>query len=477
MVVDMISTLHPFISDKAFNKKVFLLAFPIVLQGFLTQLVSLADNIMIGQLGSLPVAAISISNRIIFIMNLAIFGSISGAEIFGTQFFGNRDYKNEARIFWMKGLFSFSFGILTIALLTFFQKPLLSLWLHDTKQNTAAALSYAHEYLTALYFGIPFYCLSQAAVSTLKENGRTIICMESAVFALALNLVGDYLLIFGHFFFPALGCKGAAIATSISRMGECVFVLFWIIIHHNQLPFTDCLFEGLHLDRNLTIDVMKKAVPLMSNEILWSIGLAFFSACYSTRGLAAISALAIVDVAVQIFKTLYTSIGSVISILIGQELGKGKIENAVEKDKKLIVMAVLAALAAMVLSTIISPLFASLYNVDASIRQMAVTLIRIEALLSPLNSFNFACYFTIRSGGNTMVTFFMDAGLTWIIGGPLVYLLSRSTLEIFPLYFLSQLYLVLKIIPMSQYVHSRRWARNLTGQMNREKGRAAACQV
>lgn len=462
-VIDMTNFLHTYFGSRTFYKKVFALAIPVMLQGFMTQFVSLLDNVMVGQLGPLPIASVSITNQILFILNLSIFGAISGAEIFGAQFFGKGDYEKQAQTFWMKVCFAGALGLAANLLLSTAGSNIISLWLHDTPQNTAATLSYALTYMSIMFAGIPFYCLTQAMVSTLKECRRTIICMESAILALVVNLAGDYALIFGHFGLPALGVAGAAIATVLARMVECLFVFIWIRKHKKQLPVFTGIFSHMRIPATLAKTIILKSLPLMINETLWSGTIAFFSGCYSTRGLAVVSALAIVDVVTQLFRTAYVSVGSAIAIILGNTLGTGKTDLAISESRKLLVLSILIALVTMVLSAASAPAFAALYNVPADIRQLAVQLIYITAALSPISAISNAAYFIIRSGGNTLLTFMLDGGISLAVGCPVVWMLCYLTdWNIFVVYLFSQCYNIVKTVPELITVHRNKWARNLT---------------
>lgn len=455
--------MRKFFGTKAFYKRVFALAIPVMLQGFMTQLVSLLDNVMVGQLGPLQIASVSITNQIFFILNLSIFGAISGAEIFGAQFYGKADYKQQAHTFWMKVCFAGTLG-LTVFLMLALQGPrVISLWLHDSPENAAATLSYAMTYMSIMFGSIPFYCLTQTMVSTLKECQKTIICMESAILALVVNLTGDYLLIFGRLGLPALGVAGAAIATVLARCVECLFVLIWIRRHIKELPVFAGVFSNMRIPGDLAKTIILKSLPLMINETLWSGTIAFFSSCYSTRGLTVVSALAIVDVVTQLFRTAYVSIGSAIAIILGNTLGRGDSGQAIADSRKLLMLSILIALVTMVLSAASAPSFASLYNVPAETRALAVRLIYITAALSPINSVNNAAYFIIRSGGNTLLTFALDGGISTIVGCPLVWVVCYLTnWDIFTVYLISQCYNVVKIFPEMISVHRNKWARNLT---------------
>lgn len=450
------------IGTRSFYKRVFMLAIPVMIQGFITQFVSLIDNIMVGQLGALPIAAVSISNTIFFIMNLAVFGSISGAEIFGAQFYGKREYQQQAHAFWMKMYFALFIGLTVIFLLFVAYRPIISLWLHDTPENMAITLDLCKQYMFVMFLGIPFYCVSQSIVSTLKESGKTIVCMESALLALMVNLCLDYVLIFGKFGLPAFGVRGAAGATAIARVIECLFVISWVLRKKEQLPMFKDVLKYKRVEKKLRNQILFKAMPLMCNEILYSGSMAFFSSCYSTRGLDVVSAIAIVDVVVQLFRTFFISLGSAISILVGQALGKGEIERAIREDAQLITLSFLISLGTMLVTIGCAHGFTLLYNVSDDVRELAFWLIFIAALYEPVSALVNSAYFTIRSGGKAVTTFFLDGGLSVLVGVPLSWAVAYLTdWNIFFVYAISQSYNLIKLIPQYVVVFKKSWAQSL----------------
>ena len=204
-----------FIGDKAFYIKVFMVAVPIIVQNGITNFVGLLDNIMVGRVGTEQMSGVAIVNQLLMIYNLSIFGAISGAGIFGAQFFGCKDHKGVRNIFRFKVYSCLLITLAGMAILHFFGENLILLYLHDEGggQSLQAALTYGKQYLMVMIFGLLPFGVEQIYTSTLRECGETVVPMKAGVIAVLINGVLNFVLIFGFFGFPALGVIGAALAT------------------------------------------------------------------------------------------------------------------------------------------------------------------------------------------------------------------------------------------------------------------------
>ena len=224
---------NKFIGDKYFYRRVLFLAVPLIVQNAITSFVSFLDNIMVGQIGTEQMSGVAIVNQLMFVFNICIFGGVSGAGIFGTQFYGKGDYEGQKYSFRFK-LYACMF-IAGVALLLFgtCNTQLISLYLNDSGSvgDITLALKYGEEYLYIMMLGLIPFALNQSYVNTIRETGRTFVPMLASVVAVFTNLILDYILIFGFGSIPALGVQGAAIATVVARFIECIIVVIWTHTH------------------------------------------------------------------------------------------------------------------------------------------------------------------------------------------------------------------------------------------------------
>ncbi len=286
--------------------------------------------------------------------------------------------------------------------------------------------------------------------------------MLASVVAVFTNLILDYILIFGFGIIPALGVQGAAIATVAARFIECGIVVIWTHTHKNYNPYIVGAYKSFAIPRKVLKDIFIKGTPLMANEMLWATGMTVIVQCYSVRGLEVVAAQNISSTITNLFNIVYIQLGGCISIVVGQLLGAGKIKEAKDADNKMIFFSVFCCSCVAAVMAVVGRFFPSIYNTEDSIKELARTFITISALAMPLCSFSHCTYFTLRSGGKTIVTFLFDSVYTWVLIIPLAYLLARHTLlPITTVFFLIQFSELIKVILGFFMVKSDVWLQNI----------------
>ena len=465
-----------YIGDKAFYRMVFSVAIPIVVQNGITNFVSLLDNLMVGQIGTAQMNGVAIANQLIFVFNLFIFGAISGAGIFGAQFFGRGDYENVRNVLRLKLYICAAIVILSVAVFASFGEPLLSLYLSEGGESAgspAETLRSGKTYLLLMLIGLLPTALTQALAGTLRESGETMLPMKAGIIAVLVNLVFNYLLIFGNLGFPALGVAGAAIATLISRFVEIGVILWGIRRNRERFAYLDGLFATAKIPAVLVKHVAAKGSPLMFNELFWSIGMAAVTQAYSVRGLAVVAGLNISTTVSNLFNIVFLALGTSVSIIVGQLLGAGETEKAIDSNRKLTFFAVAVCVLIGGVMAVASPFIPQLYNTEENVRALATEFILISAMTMPIHAFTHCSYFTMRSGGRTMITFLFDSVYLWCITLPIVWVLAHKTaLAIVPVYLIVQFSDAIKAIFGFILVKKRIWVRNLA--MHEEEEQATA---
>ena len=424
--------------NKQFYRRVLAVALPMMIQNGITNFVQMLDNVMVGQVGTIPMSGVAIVNQLMFVFNLCVFGAASGAGIFTAQFKGREDHAGIRHTFRFKLIVGALLSAAGIGIFLTFGRELIALYLtgEGTPAEAAATMDYGLRYLKVMLIGLVPFALSNAYSGTLREIGETKVPMIAGITAVFVNLIGNYILIFGHFGAPALGVVGAAVATVISRYVELAIVALWTHTHGTRHPFITGALRSFRIPGKLTGDIIRKGMPLLINEFLWSTGMAFLSQCYSTRGLDVVAALNIATTISQVSNVVFLSLGNAVGILMGQMLGAGAPEEQVRRDnKRMIGLCVWVCFGVGAIAVVLSGVFPRLYNTTDSVRSIAAGLICLSAVMMPVNSYNNAMYFTLRSGGQTFVTFVFDSGYSWCVCVPVAYLLSRFTsLPILPLY-------------------------------------------
>lgn len=413
---------------KEFYKHLMRIAVPIMIQNGITNFVGMLDNIMVGQIGTNQMSGVSIVNQLIFVFNLCIFGGISGAGIFTAQYFGQQNHEGVRYTFRFKVIISFIISLLGFAILFLFGENLINLYIHSggNSGNADETMYYALMYLRVMFLDLLPFALAQAYAGTLRECNDTMLPMKAGITAVFINLIFNYLLIYGKFGFPELGVVGAAVATVLSRIVEMLIIIIYTHTHAGRHPFIIGAYKSLHIPGGLLKNIAIKGTPLLFNEALWSAGQTTLLQNYSIRGLEVIAALNISSTISNVFNVVFISMGSAIAIILGQELGEGR-ATVKEDSYKLTVFAVLACLITGALLFIVAPFFPLIYNTEDSVKALATSFIMVSACCMPMYSYENAAYFTIRSGGKTLITFLFDSCFVWVCSIPLAYALTHFT--------------------------------------------------
>ena len=415
--------------DRDFYRRVAMVVVPMIVQNTLSNIVGLLDNVMVGQVGTLPMSAVAIVNQLLFIFYLCIWGSLAGAGIFSTQFFGKGDMDGVRYAIRFKLITAIVILTVAVTILFNFGPDLISLYISsDTSAaDRAATLGYAVSYLNIMLVGLIGFSITQVYASAMRESGRTTLPMIASMVAMLVNFVFNALLIFGLFFFPKMGVMGAAIATVISRFTELIIVMIGAHRRGTKYAFFRGLYHDFRIPANLIWPILSRSFPLLMNEFLWSLGQATLMQAYSLRGIAVIAAMNISGTITQIFNEVFLSLGNSAGILVGQELGANRLVNARRTAWRMAALSVFSTFIMGGLLAIAAPLIPRIYNIEPEIKQLATRFILVLSCVMPIHAYANVSYFTLRSGGKTAITFIFDSCFSWAVSVPTAYVLSRFT--------------------------------------------------
>lgn len=452
------------IGDKKFYRRVIAIVLPLIIQNTITNVVSLLDNVMVGSIGTLQMSAVAIVNQLIFVFNLCIFGGLAGAGIFSTQYAGANDNDGVRHCFRMKVYIGAAMFVIASIIFTVLSAPLISSYLAEgtSPADASATLGYADNYLKIMIIGLLPFTISQIYGSSLRELGETKLPMVASIVAIFINLIFNYFLIFGKFGFPCLGVSGAAIATVMSRFVEAIIIIAVVCVKRKNFPFIKGAFKSFYIPGKLCKDIFTKGMPLLVNEFLWSAGMAVLLQCYSVRGLDVVAAVNISNTINNLFNVIYISMGSAVGIIVGQYLGADNIKEAKVSVWRLIALSIATCLVMGSIMAALAPFIPEIYNTEPHVKEMATKFLFIVAGLMPVFSFSHCCYFTLRSGGRTILTFVFDSIFTWGIVVPVAYTLATFTsLPIVPLYLAVSSLELIKCIVGFVLVKKGLWIRNI----------------
>ncbi len=420
--------------DRAFYKRVIAILIPIIIQNTFTNAVSLVDNVMVGRIGEIEMSAVAIVNQLLFVFNLCIFGGLSGIGIFTAQFAGAKDTAGVRRTIRAKNYLAIAMLIIGLIVFIAIPAPLLTLYIaEDTlPANAELMMTQALDYLYIMLIGLAPFAIAQVYGSTLREEGETKLPMIGGVVAILVNLVLNYILIFGNeglsfLSFAPMGVAGAAIATVISRFVEMFMLVIITHVRKDKYPSFVGVYRTAKIPLPLCREMIVKGSPLLLNEFLWSFGMAVLLQCYSVRGLECVPAANIASTVLNLFNVVCFSMGSAIAIILGQHLGAGEVDEAKASVWKLFTLSVSSCLVMGTALALCSDIIPNFYEASDYTKELAATMLLIVACTMPIFAFAHAVYFTLRSGGKTLLTFIFDCGFTWGVTIPFAFITANFT--------------------------------------------------
>lgn len=443
--------------NKVFYKTLLTLCIPIIIQNLLSTLINMVDTIMVGGLGEMSVAAIGIANQYFFLYNMALSGIIGGSSLFIAQFFGKNDKGNIRKITALSVIAALTLGVLfsLIAILS----PQFITNFFSTDENVVK--------IASNYFLIIGFCYPIIAISTVFSMGsRSIrnpkLGMICSSISLGMNIILNYIFIFGKFGMPSLGVSGAALATVISRIIELILLISYVYFIKNdyELRFT---FKDIKLiDKTLVKLYISKSVPTFLNDTLWAFGTVLYAVAYSTAGTSAIAASQIASSTGNFFiiTSVCIAIGS--SIMIGNELGADNINGAINYCKKFSILVTMVGAIFGILLIASIPLLIKIFSVSESLSPDIEKIFWVMGILMALKTFNtFIIIGVLRSGGDTKYALLLEMGCMWFVSLPLTFMAAYKGVPIYILVALTYTEEVAKFIFGVPRALSKKWANNI----------------
>lgn len=402
---------------KDFLKETFTLALPIAFQALINSAVNLIDVVMLGKLGDADIAAAGCANQIFFLLTMVLFGTCTGASVFMAQFWGKRDVDGVHRTMGMMGLISLAASLLFTLGAMICPRPLIEMYSGD-EEVIAKGAEYlrivgASYIVTALSFAMGYAC---------RATGNVRLPMLTSLLSVFTNTSLNLVLIFGLLGFPALGLRGAAIATSIARYVE--FLVLFAVVYIQRTPVA-ASFKQLfcHLDRAFAARYFKTALPVFINETLWSIGISLNTVAYGMLGTSALAAVQIGDTVSKLFMVLTRGLSDACAIRTGHLIGAGDNEGALRDSTRFLVLIPLMSTVMCALLYLFRPQILTFFDVTPETRVQAMEMLALQALRQIPCAFNNTIIVGLcRSGGDTVFACILDTATVWLVGVPLSFL-------------------------------------------------------
>lgn len=448
-------------------KKALYLAVPMMIQNGITNAVSLVDNLMVGSLGTEKMTAVSIAGQLFFVFFLAVFGGLSGPGIYSAQYFGQGNKEGYQKIFRLKVWITALLTVVGVIVFLVGGEWLIGLYLKGSGGNLDAGLTLesALSYLRIMLIGLVPFAITQIYAGSLREMGESMKPMLAGLVSVVVDIVFNYFLIYGKFGFPRLEVKGAAIATVMARFAEMFVVIIWTHVEIEKYSFLKNVYRTLRISLQEMMPVIIKGLPIFFNEFLWAGGMAVLTQCYSMKGLEVIAGLNISNAICNLLNVVFIAMGNAVGIIMGQFLGASKFEEAKKNANKLMWFTAMFCVGLTVILIILSGVFPRAYNTTDEIRNLGRWFIIITAAFFPLQGFLNVLYFTLRSGGKTVITFLFDSVFTWVVSVSLAFTLCRFTaLPVLIVYLFVQCADIIKVCVGYVLVRKGIWVTNLVTQ-------------
>ncbi len=448
---------------RGYYKDALIIAVPIMVQNIITNFVSLVDNIMIGQLGTSGITAVAVSNQLLLLYIVGVSGALSGAGIFTAQYFGNQDQEGVRHSIQAKMLLAIVIGSIALGIYLVFGESLIDMYVlgGNDPGRSIETKDLALSYLQIMLFGILPIGLSQVYMSSLRELGESRYPMVASMAAVLANMVLDYVLIYGKLGLPALGVKGAGIATVIARVIEMSILIVVTLRCRNK-----GMFKGIHkiyeVPRQLLGNIVKKGFPIFISSFVWAFGIAFITQAYSTRGIEAVAAYNIAGTVNGIFVSIFNAVSIAIMIIIARLLGANRMAEARKANKDLLVLSVGICIVIGLVMAFIAIYIPNLYNTSTSTRSASRKIMWVMATALPICAFTNGASGTLKAGGETTRSLMIDSGFMLGLTIPIAYILSRYTdWPIVPMFLLIQYLEIIKALVLYLEIKRGRWIRKV----------------
>lgn len=442
--------------EPEFTRMVVRLAIPIAIQSLVAALMHIVDNVMIGQLGELEMASVTQANRVTFLFQLTMFGVVGGASVFSAQFWGKKDIAGIRRVLGLALMAAGSIALLFALPGIFMPEQVMGLLLKD---KTAAQMG--ARYLRIVAIGYLFQAVSQVYAAVQKSTEQVRLPMAASIVAIVTNTLLNVVLIFGKLGFPKLGVEGAALATIIGSALELIMV---VVGGYLRKMATAARPSELRVpSQEFVRRYFKVALPVMLNEGFWALGILMYSVVYGHMGNDTVAAVSIYNNVEQLAAVVLRGMTHACAVIVGMSIGAEREDEAqLHAGRMLLGSMAFAQITGLIVILCSSPIVA-MFNVMPSTAASARQLIQLYGCFIWLGAANTVLIVGImRAGGDVKFSMWLDAGLVWALGVPLVALGGLVfQWPITYVYLLTQVENLAKVVIGLWRLRSRRWINNL----------------
>ena len=449
-----------FYRDPEYFSEVRRIAVPIIIQQLMFSGLNMLGVVFVGQKGDASVAAVGLAGQIAFLLNLVHFGIISGAAMFTAQFWGRRDIPNLRRVLGMCLILAVSASFIFFALAQLLPSQILHIYSKDP-----LVIELGTGYIRTFSWTFLFFAITFSYALVMRSTGDVKTPTTISVGALLISTFLSYSLIFGKFGLPEIGIQGAALAAVIARALECVTLLS--VTYWRRTPVAASLRELTDFDTAFVRKVIKPLLPVILNELFWSLGITTYNIIYGRMGTASYAAINIVSTIEQVAFVLFIGVANATSVLVGNNIGAGREERAYTYAGRSLGLGVAGGILIGILLQLVKAPVLSLYNVSPEVIENAGHIINIVSLFLWVRVNNMTTVIGIlRAGGDTRFSLFLDGIIIWIVGVPMAYLGANVLhLPVYLVYLCAMSEEVAKWFLGIHRYFSRKWINNLAAQV------------
>ena len=402
-----------FYTDWSFYKRMLAITIPIALQNVISLSVNMMDTVMLGQLGDVAIAASNLGGQLFTILDVLGFGMASGAAVLIAQYWGKRDLVRIRQIFALTLRIALGVSLLFALVGHFFPQQVLRIYTTDPLVIEAGS-----QYLRWLSFSFVLFSFSNCYIMCLRAVEQVRVSMMIYGSSFLINIFFNYCFIFGKLGAPALGVRGAALGTALARLFELCATLVYMCFVEKRVGFTPIwLFR---LKSGLLRDYIRNSVPVVSNELLWGIGMSVMNLTIGHMGPSFTSAMSIVIVFNQLVSVFVFGMSAATAVIVGKTIGEGRIQDAQRAANSSVLVSLCLSFISMTVLLVGRPYILGMYNVSQLAHDTAFAMLTILALMQPFQAVG--CVMVVgvlRGGGDVRSNLILDSGLQWCLAIPL----------------------------------------------------------
>lgn len=452
--------LRPYLGLRSFYADALRVMIPVTIQQLINNLFNMIDNLMVGSLDieGLAMSAVSVANKPYVIFFGVFFGMTGAAGLMISQYYGAKDLGTCQGLFSLQLVIGLVTSVLFCALLGLMPETVMRVFVTDSR-----TVELGIRYLRVICLSYIPVAVSNTCIFSMRALGQNRVSMLVSLATMGVNAACNYLLIFGKLGLPALGVEGAAWGTLIARLFEMCFYLSLLL--RKRMVFTLKLGALLRLPRAVVGSFVRKAIPLIGNEILWTCGMNIFFWCYARLNEAALPAVTIAEQCSQIAAVMAMGTASAVSVMIGTELGANRLREAKANAKKLLTLVVAIGFLCVAVCCVLGLALPHAFQISAELRTLATQITLLMGVMAPFNFVYSFCFYCMRAGGDTRDAMLLDSGYMWLLPVPAsvaMALLLPGKITIVTAALVVQALMNAKVIAALWVLKRGKWARNIT---------------